>query len=270
MDNINEQFHDRLSGHPAGHKHPLKMTVMGIFAILLIITAVYMIFATQNEAKRGKYIGQDIQVKNTITVSGEGKILTKPDIGEVSLGVLSEAPSVAVAQKDNTDKMNKVIKAMKDLGVDEKDLKTINYSIYPKYQYTYGKSTIVGYEVSQALDVKIRQLDKASTILAKAAENGVNQIGSLTFTIDDPESIKAEARKKAIDDAKQKAEVLKNDLGVSIVRIVSFSESGSQPPVSYYKDSSLGMGGGGAMPSPDVQTGQNEITVDVSITYEIQ
>ncbi|MFH0852679.1 MAG: SIMPL domain-containing protein [bacterium] len=270
MDNINEQFHNHLSGHPTGHKHPLKMAVMGIFAILLIITAVYMIFATQNEAKRGKYIGQDIQVKNTITVSGEGKVLAKPDIGEVSLTVLSESATVAAAQKDNTQKMNNVIKAMKDLGVDEKDLKTVSYNISPNYQYTAGRSIIIGYQVSQTLDVKIRQLDKASDILAKAAANGVNQIGSLSFTIDDPESIKAEARKKAIDDAKQKAEVLKNDLGVSIVRIVSFSESGSQPPITYLKDSALGMGGGGATPSPEVQTGQNEITVDVSITYEIQ
>jgi len=269
MDEQNNQPNMHANMHFMHGGRPIKKLIGALLAVLILITAVYMIFATQNEAKRGKYIGQDIQVKNTITVSGEGKIMAKPDIGEVSLSVVSDASTVAAAQKDNTGKMNAMIKAIKDLGVDEKDLKTVNYSIFPKYQYAYGKSTIIGYEVNQTLDVKIRQLDKASTILAKAAESGANQIGSLTFTIDNPDSIKAEARKKAIDDAKQKAEVLKNDLGVSIVRIVSFSESGSQPPISYLKDSALGIGGGAA-PSPEVQTGQNEITVDVSITYEIQ
>ena len=248
---------------------PIKKLIGALLAVLILITAVYMIFATQNEIKTGRYIGQDIQVKNTITISGEGKVLAVPDIGEVSLGVLSDAKTVAAAQKDNTDKMNKVIQAMKDLGVDEKDLKTTSYSINPNYQYISGKSIIIGYQVSQTLDVKIRQLDKASDILAKAADNGVNQIGSISFTIDNPDSIKAEARKKAINDAKQKADVLKNDLGVNIVKIVSFSESSSQPPISYYTDKAMGVGGGGTTPTPQVETGQNEITVDVTITYEI-
>jgi uncharacterized protein len=267
MEDINNETVNRIK---CRHKGPLKILIMGLFAILLLIVVIFMIFATQNEAKRGKYIGQDIQVKNTISVSGEGKVLAKPDIGEVSLGVLSEAKTVAVAQKDNTEKMNKVIQAMKELGVDEKDLKTVSYTISPNYQYTAGKSVIIGYQVSQTLDVKIRQLDKTSDILAKAADNGVNQIGSISFTIDNPESIKAEARKEAIDDAKQKADVLKNDLGVSIIRIVSFSESGSQPPITYYADKAMGLGGGGATPTPQVETGQNEITIDVTITYEIQ
>jgi len=249
--------------------HGLKAIVAGLLGVLILVVAVYMIFATQNEVKQGKYIGQDIQVKNTIAVTGEGKVLAKPDIGEVSLTVLSEAVTVAAAQKDNTQKMNRVTKAMKDLGVDDKDLKTTNYSISPNYQYTAGKSVIIGYQVTQTLDVKIRQLDKASDILAEAANNGANQISSLSFTIDNPDSIKAEARKKAIEDAKQKANTLKNDLGVTIVRIVSFSESGSQPPIPYYADKALGMGGGGEI-TPTIQTGQNEITVDVAITYEIQ
>jgi uncharacterized protein YggE len=265
MENANEQPRN----HCAGHRHPLKFAIMGIFAALLLITAVFMVFAAQNEAKKGRYIGQDIQVKNTIAVSGEGKILAKPDIGKVSLTVLSESKTVAAAQKDNTEKMNKTTQAMKDLGVDGKDLKTTNYNIYPNYQYIAGKSVIIGYQVSQTLDVKIRQLDKASAILAKAAENGVNQIGSLSFAIDNPESIKAEARKKAIDDAKQKADALKNDLGVSLIRIVSFFESSSQPPTPYYADKAYGIGGGGEAPTPEVQAGQNEIVVNVTITYEI-
>ena len=247
-----------------------KPILGGLVSLLLVVVVVFMFFAIQNEIKTGRYIGQEISSKNTITISGQGKILATPDIGEVSLGVLSEAKTVAAAQKDNTEKMNKVIKAMKDLEIDEKDLKTVNYSIYPNYQYISGKSVIIGYQVSQTLAVKIRQLDKASEVLAKAAENGVNQIGSLAFTIDDPESIKAEARKKAIDDAKQKADVLKKDLGVNIVRIINFYESATQPPVSYYGEKAYGIGGGGGAPAPDVQTGQNEIVVDVTITYEIQ
>jgi len=266
MENPNNEFQGHITQY---HRHPLKMLLAALFAVLIVVVAVFMVFAAMNEYKKGGYIGQDIVAKNTISISGEGKIFATPDIGIIDLGVVSDAKTVAAAQKDNVAKMNKITQAMKNLGVEEKDLKTTNYSIYPRYQYLAGKSDIIGYEVSQTLEVKIRNLDKVGDIISKGAELGANQTGSLSFTFDDPEKTNAEARTKAIQNAKEKADALSASLGVKLVRIISFSESSYQPPTPYYSDKALGIGGGGATP-PDIQTGQNEVTSNVTIVYEIQ
>ena len=266
MENINDEAKGNFAFH---RKSPLKMLIGALFGILIIIVAVFMVFAAMNEYKKGGYIGQDIVAKNTITISGEGKIFATPDIGVIDLGVVSDAKTVAGAQKDNVEKMNKITQAMKDLGVEEKDLKTTNYSIYPSYQYTSGRSDIIGYEVSQTLQVKIRNLDKAGDILGKGAELGANQVGSLSFTFDDPEKLNQEARTKAIANAKEKADALSNVLDVKLIRIINFTESSYVPPIPYYSERSLGMGGGETA-TPDIQTGQNEVSSNVTIVYEIQ
>ncbi len=263
MENINNEYKNHY------HEHPIKMLIGALFAALIIIVAVFMVFAAMNEYKKGGYIGQDVVAKNTITISGEGKIFATPDIGVIDLGVVSDAKTVAASQKDNVDKMNKIAQAMKDLGVEEKDLKTTNYSINPRYQYISGRSDIIGYEVSQTLEVKIRNLDKVGDILGKGAELGANQVGSLSFTFDDPEKLNQEVRNKAIANAKEKADALSNVLGVKLIRIINFTESFYVPPTPYFSERSLGIGGGGAS-TPDIQTGQNEVTSNVTIVYEIQ
>lgn len=244
------------------------MAVAIVLILFLAVLAISGVVDINNKIKEGRYIGQGSQYKNTISISGEGKVLAKPDIGQVDLSVVSDAATVAAAQKDNTDKMNKITQAMKDLGIKEEDLKTVNYSIYPRYQYTKGKSEIIGYEVSQTLEVKIRDLDKAGDILGKAASLGANQVGSLNFTFDDPEALKSEARQKAIANAKQKAEDLAKGLGVTLGKITSFSESVSGEPIPIYAREGLGIGGGGGA-TPEIQTGQNEIQVNVTLSYEI-
>ncbi len=229
---------------------------------------IFLAAATYTKILEGRYAGQSLQYKNTIFVSGEGKVFAKPDIGQVSLSVISDALTVASAQKDNTDKMNKITSAMKEAGIKEEDLKTANYNISPRYQYSAGKSTIIGYEVTQTLEVKIRDLEKVGDILGKAAAAGANQVGSLTFTFDDPEKLNSEARQKAIDNAKTKARDLAKSLGVSLGKVVSFSEDTDGTPAPMYSSAkeALGMGGGAI---PDIQTGQNEIDISVSISYEI-
>jgi len=253
---------------PSKEKLPqFIMAVAAALILFLVILTVSEIVGISNKIKEGRYIGQGSQYKDTISISGVGKVLAKPDIGQVDLSVISDATTVAAAQKDNTDKMNKITQAMKDLGVADEDLKTTNYSIYPRYQYTKGKSEIIGYEVSQTLEVKIRNLDKSGDILGKAALLGANQVGSLIFTFDDLEAIKSEARQKAVANAKQKAQDLAAGLGVTLGKIASFNESVSGEPVPIYASEGLGVGGGGG--TPDIQTGQNEIQVNVMLSYEI-
>lgn len=251
---------------PKDYLPKVAVVAAAALILLLLVLAVSEIVGISNKIKEGRYIGQGAQYKNTIAVSGEGKVLAKPDIGQVDLSVISDAVSVAAAQKDNTGKMDKIIKAMKDSGIKEEDLKTASYDISPRYQYSAGKSTIIGYEVTQTLEVKIRDLDKVGEILGQAAALGANQVGSLIFTFDNPEKFKSEARQKAVANAKEKAEDLAGSLGVKLGKIVSFSESVSGEPVPIYAREALGMGGGAA---PEIQTGQNEIQVNVNLAYEI-
>ncbi|MCX6737843.1 MAG: SIMPL domain-containing protein [Candidatus Parcubacteria bacterium] len=256
----------------------------GIFnlALILLFVAliVYVSVGASNQIKTGRYIGQDVVSKNTITVSGEGEIYAKPDLALDTFTVTTEAKTVEKAVTDNTGKMNAIIDAMKALGIEDKDLKTTSFNIYPRYEYKtdYSVQTdvwpkpetrvLVGYEVNQSLEVKIRDMTKVGDVLQKAVDAGANQVGGLQFTIDDPDTLKDQARDEAIKQAKDKAEILANQLGVKLTKITNFSEGGYYPQPLYY-DSSSAKGMGELSATPDIQTGENKITVNVSITYEI-
>lgn len=244
----------------------LPVVVLSVAVMLVIFLAA----ASYAQILEGRYAGQAPQYKNNITVSGEGKVVARPDIGQISLSVISDASTVAAAQKDNVDKMNKVTQVMKDAGVKEEDLKTTSYSIMPRYQYTSGRSDIIGYEATQTMDIKVRDLTKVGDILNKAAAAGANQVGSLNFTFDKPEALQSEARQAAVTQAKQKASDLAASLGVSLGKITGFYENyGGQPTPMYGGGDGLGKGGGGGGVPPQIQTGQNEIIISVNLTYEI-
>lgn len=249
-----------------------------ILAIFLIAVTVYFIVGIQNKIKEGKYIGKEIESKNTIVVSDTGEIYAKPDLALTTITVANEAKTVAKAMADNTKKINSVIDFLKKQGIEEKDLKTANFNISPRYEwikggditlYPEGKRTLVGYEVSQSVQVKIRDMEKIGDVLQGATDAGANQIGDLQFTIDKEDELKKQAREEAIKKAKEKAGELASQLGVDLVRIVNFSESLSSPRYYDYALSEKAVGGGGAMPAPNIETGENKISVSVSITYEI-
>lgn len=250
-----------------------------LLAALIIFTAVEII----NNIKEGKYIGQGIETRNTITVSGTGEIYVKPDLAIVDFSVVTEATSVAKAMEDNTAKMNTVIDFMKQQGIEDKDLKTVNFYVNPRYEWydtqaclmlygvacPSGRRVLVGYEVTQSLEVKIRDMAKIGDIIQGGTDKGANQVGDLQFTIDKEEEFKSQAREQAIQDAKTKAEELASQLGVKLKNIVNFNESSVFP---YYamKESAIPSGFGGASSvAPQIQTGENKIEVTVNITYQI-
>ena len=222
------------------------------------------------------WLGTDINNKldkseNTITVSATSDVFAKPDLALSTFSVLSEAKTVGEAMQDNAAKMNAVIAFVKSQGVDDKDIKTTNFSVSPRYEWREktGERVSVGYEVSQSLQVKIRDLAKIGDIIQGATEAGANEVGNLQFTIDNEDALKEEARNKAIEEAKTKAKNLAEKLGISLVKIISFSESGDYP-MPYYVPTSkeaLGIGGGA---TPDIQPGENKISVTVSLIYQIK
>ena len=208
---------------------------------------------------------------NTVSFSGEGKVLAKPDVAVVDFSIVTEAVTSKAAQDVNSEKSNKVTDFLKKQKIDDKDIKTTSYNIYPQYEYPRGGiPRIRGYQVSQTIEVKVRNLDNVSSILDGVVTAGANQVSNLDFKIDNPEKLKAEARGKAIEDAKNKAKELKNQLDIKLGRIINFSEGVVGYPVPMYESVMLGKGGGVGGGGPSVPSGENEITINITITYQIK
>jgi len=255
-----------------------KIIFVAVIILFLISLIVWFGAGTMNKLKEGRYIGQEIEAKNTITVSGTGEIYTKPDLAIVDFSVVTDKKTVAEATTENTKAMNGVIASIKNQGVEDKDLKTTGFTIYPRYEWQKeiacliypcpeSKRVLVGYEITQTLEVKIRDLAKVGNIIQGATDAGANQVGDLQFTVDKEDEFKKRARAEAITEAKAKANELSSQLGVKLVRITNFSEGGTTPvPMSLYMEAKAA---GGGDETPQIQTGENKISVTVSITYEI-
>jgi uncharacterized protein len=186
---------------------------------LLIVCIVFGITVIAN-VLIGSNRSEDISKVPTLVVSGIGEVYSKADTGLVVLSVVTESKTVNQAMTENTSKMNNVISFVKQQGVEEKDLKTTNFSINPIYSYNNqtGQRTLTGYNVNQSLQVKIRDLSKIGAIIEGATNLGANEVGSLQFVIDNDDAVKAQARAEAIKDAQSKAEILAKQLGVKIVK----------------------------------------------------
>lgn len=256
-----------------------KLTKLGVF--LGIVLAFFLTTLSLKAIKEYGYVGADIPPVNTVSFSGTGEVVVIPDIATFTFSVTEEAKEVKDAQAKVTQKIDTALERLKGLSIADKNIKTVSYNVYPKYEYEAavcsqwscppGKSTLVGYTVTQTIQVKIENVDEAGTILGAMGEIGISEISGLTFTVEDEEKYTREARQKAIADAKEKAKILSKDLGVRLLRVVSFSEAGNYPPI-YYKEA-LGMGGDiradASMPVPSVPTGENKVVSNVTITYEL-
>lgn len=220
----------------------------------------------------------------TISVTGEGEVMAVPDIGEFSFAVRAEGEDATAAQEASAEAINEILAYLKEAGVAEKDVKTQNYNLNPRYRYeeracppnSYcppGERVIDGYEVSQSVTVKVRDTAAAGELISGVGDRGATNISSLRFTIDDEDALKAEAREKAIADAKEKARMLADDLDVRIVRMVGYWEDQGGYPEPYYAraemamDSAMGFGGEVA---PSIPTGENSTISRVNITYEVK
>ncbi len=209
----------------------------------------------------------------TITVSAEGKARIAPDIATLIFSVVSQANTAEAAQKANTDKINLAIDYLKGQGVKAEDIQTSNYNLYPRYSYNQetGISAIFGYELNQTVTVKIRELEKAGAIVGGLATAGVNQISSFNYGVEDPEAPQNTARAEAFDRAFAKARAMADQVGVRIARVVTFYESvGGGYPMPYYAERAMAMDGKGGANAPSFEPGQEEIVVNVSVTYEIR
>ena len=252
------------------------------YALAVILVAGLVIFLLAQMSYQQRLLDQ--QNQNQVTVSGEGKVYVKPDIALISLGVTTQGTTVADVTKNSTDKMNAVIAVVKKLGVEDKDIETTNYNLSPRYETqpvvynmmypatpVRGSSQeIVGYTLDQNVQVKIRDFAKIGDILSQTTAVGANVVGSLQFSIDNPEQYRDQARAQAIAKAKANAKNLSKESGVKLGKLINIYENYNP----YYAMSSkaVGMGGGTdvAVPAPTIEPGQQEVNVTINLTYRVQ
>jgi uncharacterized protein YggE len=268
-------------------------SMLAVFIVLAVFLGVKAIDAL----KEYSYIGRGTYAANVISVTGKGEVTAIPDTGSFSFSVVENAKTVKDAQDSASKKTNDIIAAVKAMGVEEKDIQTTGYNVYPKYDYTRtvcpqiqpmsvggstgsvgiaypcdgGKQVLSGYEVSQTITVKVRKTADAGAILTKVGSLGATNISGLDFVIDNQDAVLAQARDKAISDAKDKAKLLAKSLGIRLTKIVNFYESGNQP--IYYgmsaQSAKVAAGDVVSIP-PQIPVGENKITSNVTITYEVE
>lgn len=232
----------------------------------LVMLSVFLLFKSLGALKEWQ---APVVAYSTIVVTGQGEVFATPDVASFSFSVSADDKSVGAAQDVVTGKIGAILDAMKDLGVKEADIRTMNYSVYPKYHYERGNAIPDGFTVSQSVMIKIRNTGDAGKALALAGSKGATNISSLALDVDDSKAVEADARDKAVSEARTKAKALAKSLGVSLGRVVDFNDgTGPTQPVPMY----YAMEAAGSMTkaTPEIPVGQSRFVSNVSITYEIR
>lgn len=219
----------------------------------------------------------DAEPTPRIIVTGEGEAWAAPDMAMLSLSVLRQADTARAALDANTRAMAEVIAALKAAGIDAKDLQTSGFAISPRWFYPQNPDgspkneppRITGYDVTNGLSVRVRDLAKLGEVLDTSVTLGVNQGGQITFVNDDPAAFLTEARKKAMADAVSRAKTLTEAGGVAVGRILEISEQNFAPRPIPMMEAKAMMADAAGAPVP-VEAGENAYRVTVNVTFEIK
>jgi len=208
-----------------------------------------------------------------IWVTGTGKVTVTPDIATLSLGVIAEAETVDEAQSQAIEAMSKVMQALEDNGIDDKDIQTQYYNIRQVTEWDRIKEEekVVGYQVTNTVTAKIREVDETGTIIDEVAKAGgdLTRINNISFSVDDPSVYYEEGREKAMADAKARAENLAKLGGVRLGKPIYISESVATPyPIYRNAAGEAGIPMPAPAPTP-ISPGEQEVTINVQIVYEI-
>ncbi|MDP3989035.1 MAG: SIMPL domain-containing protein [bacterium] len=255
----------------------LVTIILASFGLLLFAMAL-------TEFKEFRYVGADIAPVRTIAITGEAERFVIPDAAQFNFSIIEEAKTFAEAQDAATKKVNEAIAYLEDAGVSRSDIKTTNYSINPRYEYrseavsfctssycppSTGSRNLVGYEVNQTIQVKTKKLDEVGELVSGIGERGASTVSSVSFTVEDKDSILEDIRDEAIADSRSEAKRVARALGTSLGRVVSYNSQGYSPyaraELSYaaYDDSA-------EISSPDIPAGENRLSATVVVTYELR
>jgi uncharacterized protein YggE len=242
-----------------------------ILMLSTLLSACAGVAAAQPLAPALQTDSEDTSPPRTISVSGSGLAYLTPDIAYINIGVHTENKDAAEAVSDNNIRSNEVSDALQALGIDEKDIQTTNFSIYPQPEYdsdgiATGKIT---YIVDNTVFVTVRELDVLGDLLNAAVSAGANSINGIQFDVEDKTAALSIARKSAVENAQVIAEELAETSGVTLGEILSITTYSSGSPTPVYLD---GRGGGAAVmaESVPVSPGQMSINVQVNVVYKIR
>jgi uncharacterized protein len=207
--------------------------------------------------------------EHTITVSGSGDVSVAPDVADVILGVSVTKPTVKDARDAAAAAMTAVLAAVNKDGVADKDISTINLSLNPVYDYSSGASVprLTGYQYTNTVKVTVRDLTKVANVVDDSTAAGATNVQGISFRLNDPSPVQAQARQLAMTDARARADALAHAAGVAITGVATISEVTSSP-VTYYPTAAA-LGAAAAPQSTPIQTGTTDITVQVTVSYLI-
>jgi uncharacterized protein YggE len=241
----------------------MRLIVLALGAVVLATAAVA---CTDNTTIREAGNNQE-----GISVSGTGTVLGEPDIALVTLGVEADADSVGEARTRAAEAMDGMIAALKDGGVADEDLQTTSFSVQPRYDYTNGRATLLGFTVTNRVTAKIRNIDDTGDLVDAAIVAGGNlaRVDNLVFTIDDSTALQEEARRKAVADARSRAETLADAGGVELGDARAITESGDVGAFDF-AERGLALPAAADLAASPIQVGELEVRVDVQVVFDLK
>ena len=207
----------------------------------------------------------DATAQPSITVHGTGTVTLTPDMATVVLGVQAQASTAKAAQSNASASMNAVIAAVKRHNIAAADMATVNISLGPVYDYSGNSQKLVGWQASQSLSVKDRNLNDTGSLIDDAVAAGANSVQGVTLSVADPSAATAQARAAAVADAKARAQGLASAAGVTLGSPIAIEETSAPSPTPV----AMAAPAAGAMASTPIVPGSFDVTVTVDITYAI-
>jgi uncharacterized protein YggE len=243
-----------------------KMTQFGIFGAALALLAVVLLVGTAVRPVSAQDTGS---ISRTISVNGSGEAFGTPDIASISMGVDVSDADISVALNNANSTLARIVEALKAAGVDEKDIQTAYFNVYPEDQYDPNTGAATGqrvFHVSTAANVTLRDIQQVAAVIQSGLSAGANSVGSLSFGIADMKKLEEQARLNAVADARARAEQLAAAFGVSVGEVITVSESyssGSGQPL-FRADAVMASGA-----APQINAGELSVSVQVSVTFAI-
>lgn len=242
-------------------------TTIGAIAaalVLVVLAGVVAVLYTRPASVAQAQTG--VTGMRQVTVVGHGEVAGAPDTATVTIGVETEGATAQEALAANNTQAEAVIAKLKDLGVAEKDIQTTNFNIFPVYNED-GRQ-VRGYHVSNGVTVKIRNLEEAGTLLDQVVQVGANQVYGISFSVDEPKALLDQARERAIQEAKSRADILAKAAGASVGEVLVITENvGFQGPIPIAMPAAEAAQADSRVP---VQAGEQNFSVDVQVTYELR
>jgi len=214
----------------------------------------------------------DTTPEHTIAVTGSGKVTVVPDMANIQLGVAIQRPTAKAAREAAAAAMTRIVAALKALGIDDKDIATAMVSLGPVYNYPNNASPVVtGYQLSNSVSVKVRDLAKLSDVLDNSVAAGATTIDGVSFDVADRSAAEAQARDAAVKDAKAKADTYAKGLGIAITGVASVTENVATP-IWYggvFNSAAGAATDKAAAPQTPVLPGSTDVTITVQVSFLI-